>query len=212
MKGFPGSSIGRESACQCRSHKRHGFNPWVRKVPWRRAWQPTPVFSPGEPWTEEPGGLQPTGLRRELGVTEGTERAHVVLSPLGGASGAPGNAGPLCVGAGRVQWEAKWWVRSDSLEQDAWKGCGQARGCQAGKGKVRRRERPPSSSFSAVSSAPPPGLAGRLLVPTWSSQDCHGTMEKLFQASVQWGPFIWKCPLSINYCCLCIQRARPRDH
>ena len=64
MKGFPGSSIGRESACQCRSHKRHGFNPWVRKVPWRRAWQPTPVFSPGEPWTEEPGGLQPTGLRR----------------------------------------------------------------------------------------------------------------------------------------------------
>ena len=39
----------------------------------------------------------------ELGVTEGTERAHVVLSPLGGASGAPGNAGPLCLGAGRVQ-------------------------------------------------------------------------------------------------------------
>ena len=42
-----------------------------------------------------------------------------------------------------------------------------------------------SSSFSAVSSAPPPGWAGILLVPTWSSQDCHGTMEKLFQASVQ---------------------------
>ena len=32
---------------------------WVGKVPWRRAWQPTPVFLPGEsPWTEEPGGLQ----------------------------------------------------------------------------------------------------------------------------------------------------------
>ena len=26
----------------------HGFNPWVRKIPWRRAWQPTPVFLPGE--------------------------------------------------------------------------------------------------------------------------------------------------------------------
>ena len=25
-----------------------GFNPWVRKIPWRRKWQPTPVFSPGE--------------------------------------------------------------------------------------------------------------------------------------------------------------------
>ena len=28
--------------------KRHGFNPWVRKSPWRRAWQPTPVFLPGK--------------------------------------------------------------------------------------------------------------------------------------------------------------------
>ena len=32
---------------------------WVGKIPWRRAWQSTPVFLPGEcPWTEEPGGLQ----------------------------------------------------------------------------------------------------------------------------------------------------------
>ena len=28
--------------------KRHRFDPWVRKIPWRRAWQPTPVFLPGE--------------------------------------------------------------------------------------------------------------------------------------------------------------------
>ena len=27
---------------------RHGFDPWVRKIPWRREWQPTPVFLPGE--------------------------------------------------------------------------------------------------------------------------------------------------------------------
>jgi len=27
---------------------RHRFDPWVRKTPWRRAWQPTPVFLPGE--------------------------------------------------------------------------------------------------------------------------------------------------------------------
>ena len=31
-----------------RRHKRHGFNPWVGTLPWRRAWQPTPVFWPGE--------------------------------------------------------------------------------------------------------------------------------------------------------------------
>ena len=28
--------------------KRHGFNLWVRKIPWKRAWQPTPVFLPGK--------------------------------------------------------------------------------------------------------------------------------------------------------------------
>jgi len=35
-----------------------GFDPWVGKIPWGRAWQPTSIFSPGEsPWTEKPGGL-----------------------------------------------------------------------------------------------------------------------------------------------------------
>ena len=29
--------------------RRHGLNPWVRKIPWRRAWQPTPVFLPENP-------------------------------------------------------------------------------------------------------------------------------------------------------------------
>ena len=28
--------------------KRSGFNPWVRKIPWRKAWQPTPESLPGE--------------------------------------------------------------------------------------------------------------------------------------------------------------------
>ena len=42
-----------------------GFDPWVRKIPWRRAWQTTPVFLPGEsPWTEKPGGLQSIGSQR----------------------------------------------------------------------------------------------------------------------------------------------------
>ena len=35
-------------ACLCRRHKRRGFDPWVVKIPWRRAWPPTPVFLPGE--------------------------------------------------------------------------------------------------------------------------------------------------------------------
>ena len=47
-EGFPGDVSGKEPACQSRRHKRLGFNPWVRKIPWRRAWQPTPVFLPGQ--------------------------------------------------------------------------------------------------------------------------------------------------------------------
>ena len=39
-----GGSAGKESTCQCRRCKRHGFDPWVRKIPWRRKWQPVPVF------------------------------------------------------------------------------------------------------------------------------------------------------------------------
>ena len=42
--GFPGGSAVKQSACQCR---RHEFDPWVRKIPWRRKWQPTPTFLPG---------------------------------------------------------------------------------------------------------------------------------------------------------------------
>ena len=83
-KGFPGSSVGKESACNAvdpgsipgwgsspgkgigyplqycwaslvaqlvknsPAKREPGFDPWVGKIPWRRAWQPTPVFLPGE--------------------------------------------------------------------------------------------------------------------------------------------------------------------
>jgi len=44
--GFPGGTSGKEAAC--RRQKRLGFDPWVGKIPWRRTWEPTPVFLPGE--------------------------------------------------------------------------------------------------------------------------------------------------------------------
>ena len=37
---------GKNSACQCRRHKRPGFNPWVGKIRWSRKWQHTSVFLP----------------------------------------------------------------------------------------------------------------------------------------------------------------------
>ena len=46
--GFPGGASGKEPAGRCRRYKWCRFDPWVGKIPWRRAWQPTPVFLPGE--------------------------------------------------------------------------------------------------------------------------------------------------------------------
>ena len=43
--GFPGGTGGKEPTWQC---KRPGLNPWVRKILWRRKWQPNPIFLPGE--------------------------------------------------------------------------------------------------------------------------------------------------------------------
>ena len=48
IPAFPGGTSGKESTCQCRRHKRCGFSPWVGKIPWKKAQQPTSVFLPGE--------------------------------------------------------------------------------------------------------------------------------------------------------------------
>ena len=45
FQGFPSGSDSKESTCNAGDP---GFNPWVRKSPWRRGWLPTPVFLPGE--------------------------------------------------------------------------------------------------------------------------------------------------------------------
>ena len=48
MRYIPGGANGNDPSCQCRKHKRRRFDPWVGTIPWKRAWQPTPVFLPGE--------------------------------------------------------------------------------------------------------------------------------------------------------------------
>ena len=69
---FPGGASGKELACQCRRHKRQGFDPWVGKIPWRREWQPTPVFLPGESHGQRRlAGYGPWG-RKQLDMTEVT--------------------------------------------------------------------------------------------------------------------------------------------
>ena len=39
---------GKVFTCQCRRCRKWGFDPWIGKIPWRREWQPIPVFLPGE--------------------------------------------------------------------------------------------------------------------------------------------------------------------
>ena len=58
------------TACQCRSRRRLGFDPWVGKIPWRRQWQPTPVFLPGKFHGQRSlVGYSPWG-RKESDMTE----------------------------------------------------------------------------------------------------------------------------------------------
>ena len=82
--GFPSGASGKEASCQSRRHKRCGFNPWVRKIPWRRKWQPTPVPMPGKSHGQRClAGCSPWGCK-ELDTTEqaGTSFSLLSLKPL----------------------------------------------------------------------------------------------------------------------------------
>ena len=69
-RSFLGGASGKESACQCRSHKRCGLDLWVRKILWSRKWQATPVFLPGKFHRHRSlAGYSPWGFK-ELDMTE----------------------------------------------------------------------------------------------------------------------------------------------
>ena len=66
--GHLGGTSDKEPACQCRRWKRSGFSPWVRNIPWRRTWQPAPVFFLvwRIPWTDKAGELQSMGSQSQI--------------------------------------------------------------------------------------------------------------------------------------------------
>ena len=65
---------GRRLCLQCR---RPGFNPWVRKIPWRRAWPPTPVFLPGRSYGQRSlAGYSPRSHKE----SDTTERLSIAPS------------------------------------------------------------------------------------------------------------------------------------
>ena len=70
--GFPGGTSDKGCVCKYRRHKRRRFDPWVGKIPWRRAQQPTPVSLPGECHVQRSlAGHGPWG-HRESDRTEAT--------------------------------------------------------------------------------------------------------------------------------------------
>ena len=70
IEGLPWWLRGKEFTCNADSAR--GFNPWVGKIPWRRKWQPVPVFLPGECYEKRSlVGYSPRGLT-ELDMTEAT--------------------------------------------------------------------------------------------------------------------------------------------
>ena len=67
---FPDDNSGKEPACQCRSCKRCSFNPWVGKIPWKRKWQPTPAFLPGDSMDRGAWKATVHGVSKELDMTD----------------------------------------------------------------------------------------------------------------------------------------------
>ena len=82
---FPGGSVGKEFACD----EGVEFDHWVRKIPWRRAWQPTPAFLPGQFHGQRSlAGYSPQG-HKESDRTEATEQE--CMHPEGSSEGFMGS-------------------------------------------------------------------------------------------------------------------------
>ena len=62
--GFRSGATGKESTCQFRRHRRHGFYPWVGKISQRGNGNPLQYSCLGNPMGRGAGGLQPVGSQR----------------------------------------------------------------------------------------------------------------------------------------------------
>ena len=68
---FPGGASDKEPACQSRRCKRLKFDPWDRKIPWKREWQThSSILAQRIPWTEEPGELHYMKLQSQTQLKE----------------------------------------------------------------------------------------------------------------------------------------------
>ena len=76
IAGFPGSASSKEPACQCSRCRRLRFDPWVGKIPWRRAWQLSAVFLPGESQGKRSLAGYSSWCYKKSDTTKATQHAH----------------------------------------------------------------------------------------------------------------------------------------
>ena len=93
FNGASWRTSGQESACRCR---RCRFDPWVRKIPWRRKWLPTPVFLPGESHGQRslvgysPWGHKESDMTEQLTHTHTHRHTHTHTHTLWSRNPTPG--------------------------------------------------------------------------------------------------------------------------
>ena len=77
IRVFPGVTSGKEPTYRCRRHKRHRFNPWVRKIFLEEGMAThSSILAWRIPWTEEPGRLQFMGSQR-VGLKRLSTHAYI---------------------------------------------------------------------------------------------------------------------------------------
>ena len=109
--GFPGKLSAKESTCQCR---RYRFDPWVKIITWRRKWQCTPVFLPGNPMDRELEHKESWALRNWCFWTAVLEKT--LESPLDGKEIKPVNHN------GNQSWIFTGRTNAEAGDQRGWDG------------------------------------------------------------------------------------------
>ena len=111
---------------------RPGFSPWIGRIPWRRTWQPTPVFLPGEFHGQRSlVGYSPWG-RKESDMTEWLSMTHSRVQPIAAALHFPSlvqcamcqtqNASWHFPGIPTLRWQSTsiWFTGHPSPHRDWW--------------------------------------------------------------------------------------------
>ena len=80
--GLPRWLSGEESTCQCKSHRRHGFDHWIKKISWRRKWQLALIFLPGEFHEQRTWWRATAHGVTESGPTENSAGTHSIIFQL----------------------------------------------------------------------------------------------------------------------------------